>query len=656
MAITFRHDAAAVALPANSANRKYGQQLVLQQQQQKYQGHQAGLDRLFDANKIQQQNQFQWNRDQQQRNFQWDMGHAQNKFQADRDKAKFEQQQQQQRKADFDAARNRIDTHAKDMLANGEITDPEARQRIQNLIAGKTIVMGSDFDETARQNYLDQYNAELAKILSEVPPAKPKPPPQPNFHTDQNGNQWVESGPGKWEQVPPQEKKPTSLKEYYNGNEDKFQKDLDATMKSMQDEVDLGNSTGPVTPEAAWKKMQEAYDFRQKALGRSSQPPAGAPPAGSGSLPMIPPARGMVDPVTGQQYQTGALGTMPQNPAAAPPPAAGGGIPEGPMVEDYPGQAAAIAGLPAAQPTQSQSAWDALQQAQSKWNAAYGAAGQGQNPQAAPGLTPEQQQAQSGWAGAYRGQAPSPQNPFADVTGVGQSPTAAAGQSPIDRGIALAPGHPDYKGPARPTGQFDENGYAIMDDGSRVDPRDYAAMKGTGMVQDVARNFNPDGTPKELGGNAKWQEETGGITIESASEAAQQYEAAAQEFQELQPKMQAIGQELNNLNSGPWSTNKDVVKRKKELKEEKKKLESLSKQYQESMKAADETAKGYYDQEIAKQPAVKNLSKAGKRPQDFAEAEFQLQNLRKQYPDMGSMPAEAKKQLIEAMAVIKAGR
>ena len=205
--------------------------------------------------------------------FQAKQQQAQNNFLLDRDQAKFDQQQQQQRKADFDAARNRIDTHAKDMLANGEITDPEARQRIQNLIAGKTIVMGSDFDETARQNYLDQYNAELAKILSEVPPAKPEPPPQPNFHTDQNGNQWVEAGPGKWEQVPRQENKPTTMQEYYNANEDKLQGDLDAKMQSMQDEVYAGKSTGPVTRQAAWEQMKKDWEFRQKVLGRSAPPP-----------------------------------------------------------------------------------------------------------------------------------------------------------------------------------------------------------------------------------------------------------------------------------------------------------------------------------------------------------------------------------------------
>jgi hypothetical protein len=194
MAITLRHDAAAVALPSSSAQRKYGQSLVLQQQQQKYQGQQAGYDRLFDAYKQQNQNAFAWNQAADNRVFQAKQQQAQNNFLLDRDQAKFDQQQQQQRKADFDAARNRIDTYAKDALSDPDLPD-DLRQRIQNLVSGKMVALGGGYDGPAQQQFLDQYNSQLAAILSEIPPKQPKAPPQPNFHTDENGNQWVESGP-----------------------------------------------------------------------------------------------------------------------------------------------------------------------------------------------------------------------------------------------------------------------------------------------------------------------------------------------------------------------------------------------------------------------------------------------------------------------------
>lgn len=272
MGIRLRHDAAAVVPPSNSATRKYGQQLVLQERQQKYQGQQAGYDRLFDATKQANQNMFQWGRDLQQNAFQTQRDKDQNTFQGARDKALMEQREQEQRRADFSAARGRIDAYAKDVLSDPDLPQ-ELRQRIQNLVSGKITVLGGGFDGPAQQEFLDQYNAQLAAILSEIPPKQPKPPPQPSFHTDENGNQWVESGPGKWEQVPRQETKPTNMQEYYNANEDKFQKDLDAKMQSMQDEQDLITDPAKkvaVTPEAALEQMQKDWEFRQKALGRSA--------------------------------------------------------------------------------------------------------------------------------------------------------------------------------------------------------------------------------------------------------------------------------------------------------------------------------------------------------------------------------------------------
>lgn len=267
MAIRFRYDAAAVAPPSNATTRKYGQSLVLQQQQQKYAGQQAGYDRLF-----------QLGRDQNQNAFQMDRDNRINDFQMGRD-------DREQRAKDFADARGRLDAYAKDALSDPDL-EPQLRQKIQNLIAGKMATLGGGFDAPAQQQFLDQYNSQLAAILSEIPPPKPKAPPQPNFFTDPTGNQWVESGQGKWEQVPRQEQQPKTAQEYYNhpDNRGQFRKDLDAKMRSMQDAVDLGESTQEVTPEAAWKEMQKQWEFEQKALGGQSQGvgssmPAGQPPA-----------------------------------------------------------------------------------------------------------------------------------------------------------------------------------------------------------------------------------------------------------------------------------------------------------------------------------------------------------------------------------------
>lgn len=71
----------------------------------------------------------------------------------------------------------------------------------------------------------------------------------------------------------------------------------------------------------------------------------------------------------------------------------------------------------------------------------------------------------------------------------------SGGQGAVSQDIALAPAHPDYKAPPTPTDRRDAQGYVIMSDGSKVDPRDSAAMKSGGQqVQSVARFTNPDGS------------------------------------------------------------------------------------------------------------------------------------------------------------------
>lgn len=138
--------------------------------------------------------------------------------------------------------------------------------------------------------------------------------------------------------------------------------------------------------------------------------------------------------------------------------------------------------------------------------------------------------------------------------------------------------------------------------------------------------------------------------MESASVAAKQYEELGRQLSSLQESEKSIAkQAAGALISGDKATaNRLAV--------ELLKVQSSIRSTQSAMQQAEKTARGYYDQEIAKQPAVQNLAKAGKRPQDFAEAEFQIKNLRRQYPDMNSMPEEAKKQLKEAMSIIQSGR
>lgn len=309
MAITIRHDAAAVALPANSAQRKYGQSLVLQQQQQKYAAQQAANDRLFSALQQQQtaRNNWQWGGNAQQGRPQGgaiiQQGGQQRGFGLTTtvDAQKQAMADAEQRKKDFEAARSRIDTYAKDMLANGEIADQETKNKIRNLIAGKTIVMGSGFNETAQQEYLDRYNAELAKILSEVPPPKAKPTPQEQFDqgivVGPDGAKYRANSKGDFEPLPVQPTQPASAAEALKANP-KLQSDYRNQAAGILAGPDGDKAIPGSTPEeqraAVNALAMKLYEQDQKDFG-GSQAAAQAPPVAEqvpsapAGIPIAPP-------------------------------------------------------------------------------------------------------------------------------------------------------------------------------------------------------------------------------------------------------------------------------------------------------------------------------------------------------------------------------
>lgn len=305
MPITLRHDAAAVALPANSANRKYGQQLVLQQQQQrqqqtlqqqqqKYQGYQAGLDRLFDVNKQMNQNDFVLQRDQA-------LGEQ-----------RLQQQQAEQRQRFMEEARKLESGMIMEDIKNG-LYDPETATRLQQSLAEEARALGSDqYDATQRAEALKKIRDK--RLLDSTNRLQKPPQPTreeelqkflgPNYEQYKD-QPWVPDGKGGFavakdalvkqqkeqelQQKAEQEAakmRPKSFQDYYRENEDKFQKDLDSTMTSMRDEVTAGTRTGAVTPEAALAKMQEDYKFRQKALGRSEYGEPTVAPALPGEAPV----------------------------------------------------------------------------------------------------------------------------------------------------------------------------------------------------------------------------------------------------------------------------------------------------------------------------------------------------------------------------------
>lgn len=361
MPITFRHDAAGVALPSNSASRKYGQQLVLQQQQQKYQGQQAGYDRLFQLGRDAQQNQFQFLRDTQQAVNNANLQDAQNKFQLGRDKTQFEQQQQQQeaarQRAFMDEARKQSSGMLMQDIQNGNY-DPATARKLQQTLVDESEAMGNKtLDATQRAEALESirgHRAYLSSLRIEKPPAPTRDEQLKSFlgeGYDQHGHlPWIPDGKGGFtvskealaaqqqeqqkQQQEAEKMRPQTAQDYYNhpDNKGQYEKDLNTTMSRLQENR---KKEDPAPTEAdAWAEMQKRHDLKQQQLGKNQygeptavpELPAGAPPAVPGESRSIlegpttqPQAPGM--PPAPATPQTAAIPDQGQPPAPSTQPA-----------------------------------------------------------------------------------------------------------------------------------------------------------------------------------------------------------------------------------------------------------------------------------------------------------------------------------------------
>lgn len=195
MAITFRHDAAAVVPPSNSATRKYGQQLVLQQQQQKYAAQQAGYDRMFDAYKQQAQNQFQVGRD-----------NAQAALVLERDKAEAGRMQQQaemkRQQAFMDDARKQEGRFIMDSIEAGEYDPNTARELRQNLIDEAEALGNPNLDATQRAEALSKIRSRRSTLSANRMPKKIPPTAQEEFDQSivtRNGIEYRRNSKGDFE-------------------------------------------------------------------------------------------------------------------------------------------------------------------------------------------------------------------------------------------------------------------------------------------------------------------------------------------------------------------------------------------------------------------------------------------------------------------------
>jgi len=296
MAITLRHDASAVVPPSNNATRKYGQQLVLQQQQQKYATQQAQQDRMFDAYKMENQQQFQDKRDTKQVINQQLRDWQQQDFQ----KQQMEAARQQQF---MDDARKLSSGMIMDDIKNGHYDPATAGKLRKNLVDEADALADKTLDATQRKKVLDAIRADRLLHTSNRMEKPPAPTDQDRIDSlpvmdgvrygkDKDGNpvpvMVMDEETGAWK---PYEKpsssrssgqkgakgdsgasqRPVTFEEYYGADEDKFQEALNTELQTMQDNFvpDPEGKKKMPTREDALNKMRDDYDFRQKALGKA---------------------------------------------------------------------------------------------------------------------------------------------------------------------------------------------------------------------------------------------------------------------------------------------------------------------------------------------------------------------------------------------------
>lgn len=324
MAITLRHDAFGVVPPSNAATRKYGQNLVLQQQQQKYAGQQAGYDRLFDAYKQQNQNAFAFNQAADNRVFQANQQQAQNNFLMGRDKAQLDQQQQaaeaERQRAFLDDARKQQSGFIMEGIKNGEYDPATSRKLQQNLVAESEALGNGSLDATQRAEALQKILAERALLTANRMEQPPKPTPQQQFDqgivVGPDGAKYRANSKGDFEPLPVQPTQPASAAEALKANP-KLQSDYRNQAAGILAGPDGDKAIPGSTPEeqraAVNALAMKLYEQDQKDFG-GSQAAAQAPPVAEqvpsapAGIPIAPPDPGQPPapaPVTGLGPNTG---------------------------------------------------------------------------------------------------------------------------------------------------------------------------------------------------------------------------------------------------------------------------------------------------------------------------------------------------------------
>lgn len=334
MPISFRHDAAAVMPSSNQAQRKYGQSLVLQQQQQKYNEKQAGYDRLFQLGRDQQQFQNDFVKDVRQQTFLERQARDQNKFQLDRDKALAEQQQQQQevarQNAFMDEARKQSAGMIMEDIKNG-MYDPVTARKLQQSLVDEAEALGNrELDATMRAEALAKIRAkrllDSANRLEKPPAPTDQEVYEKSIVTDPvTGQRMLPDGKGRYQPIPEKPQRPSSATEAFAADpklRDKYVQEAIA----METKKDGFGKDIPLDREGRKKAVALAQQ-----LWEDDNLPNEAPPRDEGPAPTLAargPSQSILEAPTAASPDPGyppAPGQMiAQSPDAGSPPAPGG--------------------------------------------------------------------------------------------------------------------------------------------------------------------------------------------------------------------------------------------------------------------------------------------------------------------------------------------
>jgi hypothetical protein len=255
MPIRFKYQAAAVPPSSNRITRNFGQNLVQQQNQQKYLGAERGKERLFSLGQQNLRNQFQLGRDQN---------------------------------ANFQGALDDIATQAQGLLENNRIP-PELTPEVRRLLEGRRAVLGSGYNQTQQQEYLKGFNAQLNGILSQVPPDYNSRDRQlreflgPAY--DQYKDQpWVPDGRGGFTipNIPQpeqqQSQKPIATRDKFVGEDGEISKLGQTWYDKAENEIGYDNNGDRlpnVTSGQIWDKAVELYEERMGGLRQGPGAAAG---------------------------------------------------------------------------------------------------------------------------------------------------------------------------------------------------------------------------------------------------------------------------------------------------------------------------------------------------------------------------------------------